>query len=424
MILSKTPESIVSDAEHDLRDTFAAIDEVALQNQRRVLDAFRHHRLSPEYFAERTGYGMDDAAREVLDRVFADIFGAEAAAVRLQIVSGTHALACALFGNLESGDRMVSLTGHPYDTMEKVIGLKGGERGSLLSIGVQYQEENLIPLLAQPALLTEKVRAAVAAPCRLAYIQKSCGYSTERRTLRNEDISLLCRQVKASNPDCLVLVDNCYGEFVEASEPTACGADLVAGSLIKNPGGGLAISGGYVAGRSHLVEAALNRLTAPGIGGHLGLTFNQNRLLFQGLFLAPTVVASAVKGAHLFARVFSNLGFEVFPSASETRGDIIQAIKFGERTRLVNFLKALQHFSPVDAHVMPEPALMPGYADQVVMAGGTFIEGSTIELSGDGPLRPPYAAFVQGGLTYAHVKIALIGVLELGRSEEYRYILG
>lgn len=417
-------DKLLAHAERELQPIFAQIDEVALVNQKRVLDAFRSHRLSPEYFAERTGYGMDDAAREVMDNVFADVFSAQAAAVRMQMVSGTHALACALFGNLSSGDRVVSLTGHPYDTMEKVIGLKGNEPGSLLSMGIAFTQEDLIPLLTDETALASRVTHAVSAPCRMAYIQKSCGYSTERRTLKNEDIALLCRLVKSANPECIILVDNCYGEFVEESEPIAHGADLVAGSLIKNPGGGLAISGGYLAGGRPFVNAALNRLTAPGIGGHLGLTFNQNRLLFQGLFLAPTVVASAVKGAHLFARVFGELGFEVFPSWSTSRGDIIQAIKFGERRPLVNFLKALQHFSPVDAHVKPEPAEMPGYEDPVVMAGGSFIEGSTIELSGDGPLRPPYAAFVQGGLTFAHVKIALAGVLELGRSEEYRFIPG
>lgn len=417
-------EKVIAHAERELQPIFAGIDEIALINQKRVLDAFRKHRLSPEYFAERTGYGMDDAARDVLDGVFADIFSAEAAAVRMQMVSGTHALACALFGNLSSGDRVVSLTGHPYDTMEKVIGLKGNEPGSLLSMGITFTQEDLIPLLNDAALLTKRITAAVQAPCRMAYIQKSCGYSTERPTLKNTDIALMVRLVKAANPNCIVMVDNCYGEFVEESEPVAHGVDIVAGSLIKNPGGGLAISGGYLAGGRPFVNAALNRLTAPGVGGHLGLMFNQNRLLFQGLFLAPTVVASAVKGAHLFARVFAELGFDVYPSWSDRRGDIIQAIKFGERRPLVNFLKALQHFSPVDAHVQPEPAEMPGYEDHVVMAGGSFIEGSTIELSGDGPLRPPYAAFVQGGLTFAHVKIALAGVLELGRSEEYRFLPG
>jgi cystathionine beta-lyase family protein involved in aluminum resistance len=424
MIKPNSTKKIIRAAESDLKDRFALVDEIAAQNQKRVLNAFRTHRLSPEYFAERTGYGMDDAAREVLDNVYAEVFAGEAAAVRMQMVSGTHALACALFGNLSSGDRLVVLTGHPYDTMEKVIGIRGNVAGSLIASGVRYSQIDLIGLLTDEPALKEAIAAAVKAPCRLVYIQKSCGYSIDRRTLRNEDIALICSLAKEANPECLVMVDNCYGEYVEQSEPLSHGADIVAGSLIKNPGGGLAISGGYVAGKQTLVDSAMNRLTAPGIGGHLGLSFNQNRLLFQGMFLAPSVVSSAIKGAHLFARVFAELGFEVFPQWNESRGDIIQAIKFGERQPLVNFLKALQHFSPVDAHVIPEPADMPGYEDKVVMAGGTFIEGSTIELSGDGPLRPPYAAFVQGGLTYLHVRIALEGLLELGHSVEYRFLPG
>ncbi len=424
VISIKSADQLISEAEFDLRDHFIRIDEIALANQRRVLNSFRANRLSPEYFAERTGYGMDDSARDVLDNVCAEVFGGAAAAVRMQMVSGTHALACALFGNLKGGDRMLSLTGHPYDTMEKVIGLKGNEPGSLLDMGVKYDQIDLIALIDDESALRQKMEESGVASARMAYIQKSCGYSTERRTLRNEDIGVISRLVKQANKDCVVLVDNCYGEYVESSEPLSHGADLVAGSLIKNPGGGLAITGGYVCGGKKFVDGALNRLTAPGIGGHLGLTFNQNRLLFQGMFLAPAVVANAVKGAHLFARVFSELGFEVFPCWNERRGDIIQAIKFGEPGALVNFLKAIQNFSPVDAHVRPEPADMPGYQDKVVMAGGTFIEGSTIELSADGPLRPPYAAFVQGGLTYLHVRLALEGALELGRSEEYRFIPG
>lgn len=420
----QSTENLLREAESDLRDIFASIDSISLENQRKVLKAFRSHRLSPEFFAEKTGYGMDDAGREVLDCIYAEVFGAEAAAVRMQMVSGTHALACAIFGNLKPGRHLVSLTGHPYDTMEKVIGIRGNESGSLTGSGMIYDQLDLIGDIDDEDQLRTKISALQSGERPLFYIQKSCGYSVERPTLLNWQIEKLIRTVKSIKSDCLVLVDNCYGEYVESTEPLSHGADLVAGSLIKNPGGGLAISGGYLCGRQDAVEAALNRLTAPGIGGHLGLNFNQNRLLFQGMFLAPAVVANAVKGAHLFARVFSELGFEVFPAWQQRRGDIIQAIKFGERTRLVNFLKALQSFSPVDAHVTPEAADMPGYEDQVIMAGGTFIEGSTIELSGDGPLRPPFTAFVQGGLNYQHVRLALEGLLELGRSEEYRFIFG
>jgi cystathionine beta-lyase family protein involved in aluminum resistance len=423
-LVESKEKQLVDSAEASLAPVYKRIDEIALKNQAKVLNAFRKHRLTEEYFAERTGYGMDDAARDFIDEAFATIFGAEAAAVRMQLVSGTHALACALFGNLMPGDRMVTLTGAPYDTLEKVIGYKVESSGSLKSLGVLYQECDLIALLDDEKAMRKTLQESVAAPTRMAYIQKSCGYSFTRRTLTSQDIEKICKLVHDLNPDCIVLVDNCYGEFVEEVEPTEVGADLIAGSLIKNPGGGLAISGGYIAGRARFVEAALNRLTAPGIGGHLGLTFNQNRLLLQGLFTAPAVVSNAVKAACLTAEVFKRIKFDVKPESHEIRGDIIQAIRFGDAPRLVNFLKAIQSFSPVNAHVVPEPATMPGYEDKVVMAGGTFIEGSTIEFSADGPLRPPYVAFVQGGLTYQHVKCALVGTLELGSTPEYLFLKG
>lgn len=411
-------------AEKELADCFAEIDDIALANQKKVLDAFRNHRLTAEYFAERTGYGMDDAGREAIDEIFAEVLGGEAAAVRLQMVSGTHALAAVLFGNLKSGERLAVLTGRPYDTMEKVIGLAGTEPGSLRDLGVDYIQTDLTALLHDESACLVELKKVLAAPTRIAYIQKSCGYSIDRPTLLNSQIGLLIKLIRSINPQLMVMVDNCYGELVEREEPLAFDADMIAGSLIKNPGGGLAIAGGYFAGKRRYLDAALNRLTAPGIGGHLGLSFNQNRLLLQGLFLAPSTVASAVKGAHLFAHVFREMGFEVSPASGQRRGDIIQAIKFGNREKLVNFLTALQQFSPVDAHVKPEPADMPGYSDQVVMAGGTFIEGSTIELSGDGPLRPPYVAFVQGGLTYSHVKLAILGLLDIGSKGEYKFLPG
>lgn len=381
-------------------------------NQRRVLDAFREHRLTEEFFAERTGYGMDDAGREAMDNIYAAAFQAEAAAVRMQIVSGTHALACALLGNLQPGQQVASVTGSPYDTMHKVIGTTTRAPGSLLGQGMLYVEDDCISPALSPSERRQRLQSLLAAPTRIAYIQKSCGYSFERRTLTVAEIGELCNEIRAIRSDCIIMVDNCYGEFVEEAEPTSVGADIMAGSLIKNPGGGLAISGGYIAGKREYVDAALNRLTAPGIGGHLGLTFNQNRLLMQGLFLAPTIVSNAVKGAMLIASVFSRLGYDVRPAASDLRGDIIQSIKFGEAQALIDFLKAIQFNSPVNAHVAPEPADMPGYDDKVVMAGGTFVEGSTIEFSADGPLRPPFVAFVQGGLSYFHVKCALQGALE------------
>ncbi len=406
---------LIQDTEDSLREAFAKIDAIAMHNQRKVLDAFREHRLTEEYFAERTGYGIDDPARAVLDGIFASVFGAEQAAVRMQMVSGTHALACALLGNLHAGQRMVSLTGAPYDTLKEVIGIEGDDkRGSLIGSGVKYVETEIA--FADKSEYAAKLANVGAAD--MFYLQKSCGYSFARKTMSCAQLGDVIAAVKTAYPNSIVMVDNCYGEFVEATEPTDHGADLIAGSLIKNPGGGLAITGGYVAGRSDLVEAALKRLTAPGIGGHLGITFNQTRLVLQGLFLAPSVVSQAVKGSLLAAGLMERLGFKVNPSSKDKRYDIIQAIELEKRDRLINFCRALQRWSPVNAHVSPEPTQMPGYQDEVVMAGGTFVEGSTIELSADGPLRPPFAVFLQGGLSYLHVKCALEGAIRLSRSGE------
>ncbi|MBU6451264.1 MAG: methionine gamma-lyase family protein [Cyanobacteria bacterium REEB67] len=426
---------LIARAEGRLKEAFERIDAIALVNQMRVLSAFKEHKLTEEFFAEHTGYGIDDAGREAMDRIFATVFGCQAAAVRMQMVSGTHAIACALFGNLGPGDRLVSLTGRPYDTLEEVIGIKeaaasattGGasaetnakKTGSLFSLGVSYVELDLDPQRQSEATIIEAIKAV--GPANLYHIQKSRGYSMVRRTLSNQDIGRLCTLLRQVYPQARVFVDNCYGEFVEDAEPTAHGANLIAGSLIKNPGGGLALTGAYVAGDSDMVEAALIRLTAPGIGGHLGVTFNQNRLVFQGLFLAPSVVAGAVKGAMLAAEVMAELGFKIDPAPLEQRFDIIQAIEFGDRQKLINFCRAIQSFSPVNAHVCPEPSGMPGYADQVIMAGGSFVEGATIELSCDGPLREPFAAYLQGGLSYLHVKSALLGALNLSESGEARF---
>lgn len=406
-------EQLIQSAEEDLAGEFKFVEAVAMINQRRVIDAFRTHRLCDEHFVEKTGYGRDDPAREAIDNIFATVFQAEAAAVRMQMVSGTHALACALFGNLRPGQRLACLTGSPYDTLEEVIGIAGHSHGSLLSLGVQYVQGQVQPLLDRPADLAETLIPLVSPPTAMVYIQKSCGYSFGRKALYNAEIATISKAVKAMNKDCLILVDNCYGEFVEPDEPISAGADLIAGSLIKNPGGGLAPTGGYVAGKRELVESALDRLTSPGIGGHLGLTHNQNRCVLQGLFQAPSVVAQAVKGAMLSAHLFSNAGFRVSPGPRERRADIIQAIELGSAERLIAFCRAIQQFSPVNSHVSPEPADMPGYQHKVVMAGGTFIEGATLELSADGPLREPYAVFLQGGLTYLHVKYVLEGVLRL-----------
>ncbi|MGD9681177.1 MAG: aminotransferase class I/II-fold pyridoxal phosphate-dependent enzyme [Candidatus Obscuribacterales bacterium] len=416
-------DDLISAAEERLAGRFKAVDGIALVNQERVLAAFRHHRLTEEYFAAHTGYGLDDAGREVLDNVFASVFGGEAACVRVQFVSGTHALACAILGNVEPGGRFVCLTGPPYDSLEEVLGIAGDEPGSLKRLGVEYIELDLDPLSQSETAMIESIeRVESAGPASVFYIQKSRGYSSSRRTFSGDDIAKLCQAVRKVNASGLVIVDNCYGEFVEDREPLSCGADLIAGSLIKNPGGGLAIAGGYIAGKRTAVEAALNRLTAPGVGGHMGLSFGENRLLFQGLFMAPFTVSQAVKGAMLIASVFEELGMRVSPGSLEERFDIIQQVEFGQAERLINFCKAVQRFSPVNAHVDPEPCRMPGYQDEVIMAGGTFVEGSTIELSADGPLRPPYSVFIQGGLSYQHVKCTLRGALTLSLSLELPFI--
>ncbi|HEY9683590.1 MAG TPA: methionine gamma-lyase family protein [Drouetiella sp.] len=410
--------ALIKSAEKKLRDAFEEIDEIALVNQKKVLDSFRAHRMTEEFFGERTGYGRNDPGRDAIDSVFAAVFESRAAAVRMQFVSGTHAIACALLGNLRAGDAILSLTGQPYDTLKEVIGLEGDESGNLMSLGVKYLEIDLDPAVETDDTLAEKIKKTAPAGRCMFYIQKSCGYSVERRSFTNSDIERLSRAARSIHQNCIIFVDNCYGEFVERNEPTAVGANLMAGSLIKNPGGGLAITGGYVAGDKVLVEKALNRLTSPGIGGHLGLTYNQNRLVLQGLFMAPAVVSNAVKGAKLFASVLAELGCEVKPDALSLRSDIIQAIKFSGPERLVNFCRAIQKGSPVNSHVTPEPWSMPGYQDPVIMAAGTFVEGATIELSADGPLRPPFAVFVQGGLTYLHVKCVLEEAITLSARGE------
>lgn len=415
-------DDLVVEAEQKLAPKFQEVDAISMINQERILKAFRDHRVSEEFFAEKTGYGLNDAGREAIDAIYADAFQTEAAAIRMQFVSGTHAIACALLGNLKPGDRLLTLSGAPYDTLEEVIGITGDAQGSLQSLGIAYEEGNVLPFIHTDSSLENELEILLETPTTMVHIQKSCGYSFERITLSNREIGKLVDRVHKIRPECIVFVDNCYGEFVEAAEPTALGADLIAGSLIKNPGGGLAITGGYIAGKQKLVDNALNRLTAPGIGGHLGLSFNQNRHILQGLFLAPSVVSQAVKGALLAAYLFEKLGLPVQPGPFDSRFDIIQAIKFGYQDGLINFCRALQRFSPVDAHVVPEPALLPGYEHEVVMAGGTFVSGSTIEFSADGPLRPPFAAYLQGGLSYLHVKCALKGALELAQSGELPFL--
>lgn len=397
-----TPQ-LVSEAEAELLQIFVGLDVQVKENLGRVLEAFRAERVGVHHFAGVSGYGHDDLGRETLDRLYARVFGAEAAAVRIQFVSGTHAIAAALFGVLRPGDELLAIAGAPYDTLEEVIGTRGEGQGSLKDFGVSYRE---LALTESGEVDWQALTTAIRPNTRLALIQRSCGYSW-RRSLSIDDIARIVALVKSQNPDTVCFVDNCYGEFIETREPTMVGADLMAGSLIKNPGGTIAPAGGYVAGRADLVEVAACRLTAPGIGSSGGATFDQNRLLFQGLFLAPQMVAEAMKGSHLIAWVCDRLGYPVQPDPWEPRRDVIQAVRLGSAEKLVAFCRAIQQHSPIGAYLDPVPAPMPGYESDLVMAGGTFIDGSTSEFSADGPLREPYTVFCQGGSHHAQVAIAL-----------------
>lgn len=401
---------IIKQAEKELKEQFEIIDEIRDYNQEKVLKAFIENKVAPEHFYTVSGYGHDDMGREVLDKVFADIFKAEKAIARIHFASGTHTLACVLFGNLRPNDKLLSVVGAPYDTMQEVIGTMGDDdtkEDSLIAHGVIYDE---VPLKDNDVDL-EGIEKAVDESVKMVLIQRSKGYST-RKSLTVDTIGKICEIVKKKNPNCICFVDNCYGEFVEDKEPIEVGADIIAGSLIKNPGGGIVEAGGYIAGKARYVDKSANRLTAPGIGSEGGAMFNQHRLIFQGLFMAPSVVSNAVKGAVLAAKVFDEIGFDSTPKYYEKRTDIIQNITFGSPEPLEQFCRTIQSLSPVNGYVTPIPEYIPGYEDQVIMAGGTFIEGSTIELSADGPMRSPYVAYMQGGLNYAHVKIALTKILD------------
>lgn len=374
-----------------------AIDKIAEHNTSKVLEIFRKHQVSDFHFRTTTGYGYDDAGREKLDNIWADICGTEAAIVRSQFVSGTHALATVLFGILRPGDELVSVTGAPYDTMQTVIGHPNLTSGSLREFGISYKEIEF----TDEGVDFNKLHTVISARTKMVLIQRSRGYSM-RKPLTIKDIEAICKKIKSINKNCICFVDNCYGEFVEILEPTAVGADIMAGSLIKNPGGGLAPTGGYIAGKRELVELAATRLTAPGIGSELGASLVDNRLLYQGIFLAPHIVAQALKGAVFSAAFFSLLGYKTTPAVDDPRSDIIQAIELGSPDKMVAFCIGLQKYSPVNAHFRPEPSLIPGYADPVVMAAGTFVQGASIELSADGPIRAPYIIYLQGGLTLEH----------------------
>ena len=406
--ISEKVKVLASQAQADLAAQFERIDAIAEENTQKVLAAFQKHRVAEAHFAGTTGYGYDDLGRDTLDLIYADLFHTEDALVRVQFVNGTHAITCALFGALKPGDILVSAVGAPYDTMLGVIGVVDKGPGSLKSYGIEYRQVELLDNRPDPVGLAEAVKDPRV---KAVLIQRSRGYAT-RASLSVAEIGALAKVVKDNNPGAAVLVDNCYGEFVETIEPTQVGADLVVGSLIKNPGGGLAPTGGYIAGRHDLIEGAAMRLTTPGIGKECGSTFGANRSLYQGLFLAPHTTAQAVKTAVFAARIMELLGYQVDPASDTVRHDIIQMVHFGSPEPLKKFCKGIQFGAPVDSYVTPEPWDMPGYDCQVIMAAGAFIQGASIELSCDAPMREPYTAYFQGGLTYESGKAGVMLAVE------------
>ncbi len=395
------------EVEASLKDRFEKLDEVAEYNQMKVLAAMQKHRVSAECFNGTTGYGYNDLGRDTLEEVYATCFKGEAALVRPQITCGTHALALALMSNVRPGDEILSPVGKPYDTLEEVIGIRPS-KGSLAEYGVTYAQ---VDLLANGGFDFDGIRNAINDRTKLVTIQRSKGYAS-RPTLSVERIGQLISFIKEVKPDVICMVDNCYGEFVEKREPLEVGADMIVGSLIKNPGGGLAPIGGYIVGKKECVENAAYRLTSPGLGKEVGASLGMMQSFFQGFFLAPTVVNAALKSAIFAANVFERLGFAVIPNGSASRHDIIQAVTFEKPEGLIAFCQGIQAAAPVDSYVTPEPWDMPGYDSQVIMAAGAFVQGSSIELSADGPLRPPYTAFFQGGLTWYHGKLGIMMALQ------------
>ncbi|WP_125140379.1 aminotransferase class I/II-fold pyridoxal phosphate-dependent enzyme [Clostridium transplantifaecale] len=396
-----------NEVESSLKERFEEIDQNAEYNQLKVIAAMQKNRVSDIHFAGTTGYGYNDLGRETLEQVYADIFHTEDALVRPQITCGTHALYTALAGNLRPGDELLSPVGKPYDTLEEVIGIRPSN-GSLKEYGITYRQVDLLP---DGSFDFDGIRAAIGEKTKLVTIQRSKGYAT-RPTLSVKRIGELIAFVKGIKPDLICMVDNCYGEFVERIEPSDVGADMVVGSLIKNPGGGLAPIGGYIAGTRECIEKAAYRLGSPGLGREVGASLGVNQSLFQGLFLAPTVVAGALKGAIFAANIYEKLGFPVVPNGTESRHDIIQAVTFGKPEGVIAFCQGIQAAAPVDSYVTPEPWDMPGYDSPVIMAAGAFIQGSSIELSADGPIKPPYSVFFQGGLTWYHAKLGILMSLQ------------
>lgn len=399
--------------EEELSQRFEIIDRIAEYNQLKVIYAMQKNRLAAEHFSASTGYGYDDAGRDTLEKVYADVFGAQSALVRPQITCGTHALTVALAANLRPGDELLSPVGKPYDTLQGVIGITKDEKGNsypgcLMEYGITYRQVDLLP---DGSFDYEGIRNAVCQRTKMVTIQRSKGYDS-RPTLSVEKIGELIAFIKQLKPDVICMVDNCYGEFVETTEPTQAGADLCVGSLIKNPGGGLAPIGGYIVGKEPYVEQCAFRLTAPGLGKEVGATLGMNQSFFQGLFMAPVVTAGALKGSIFAANIYERLGFPVIPNGSEPRYDIIQSVTLGTPQGLIAFCKGIQAAAPVDSYVTPEPWAMPGYSSDVIMAAGAFVQGSSIELSADGPLKEPYAVYFQGGLTWYHAKYGIMMSLQ------------
>lgn len=395
---------IVAEVDRQVQELYLRLEQVELANHHKVINAFQKARVSSHHLKGSTGYGYDDDGRETLEKVFARIFGTEDALVRGQIVSGTHAIALCLYGILNPGDLLLTVQGKPYDTLEQIIGIGENPAGSLTGMGVRYKQIELLP---DGTFDWASIELALKQPVKMVLVQRSCGYST-RPSLNMAGLQKLCRFIKSRQPETIIFVDNCYGEFVEDTEPPENGADIIAGSLIKNPGGGLAPTGGYVAGKRNLVELAANRLTAPGIGTDVGPTLGWQRLFFQGLYLAPHLVMEALRGAIWGALLYQKLGFVVLPSPNEPRTDIIQAIILKSPERLEAFCRAVQSASPVDSYVTPVPSSIPGYTHPVIMAAGTFIQGASLEFTADAPVREPFAVYYQGGLSHMYTKIALL----------------
>ncbi|WP_019152683.1 methionine gamma-lyase family protein [Robertmurraya massiliosenegalensis] len=396
-------EKVIREVEVQVQGIHKEIDERIDRNQFRVLSSFQNHRVSDSHFIPTTGYGYDDIGRDTLETIYAEVLGGEAGLVRPQIISGTHAISIALFGVLRPGEELLYITGKPYDTLEEIVGIRGSGVGSLKEYGISY---NSVPLTLEGDVDYPAIEVAMKENTKMIGIQRSKGYAN-RPSFTVKQIKEMIDFVKAINPNVVVFVDNCYGEFVEDLEPCHVGADLMAGSLIKNPGGGLAKTGGYIVGKEEWVEACSYRLTSPGIGREAGASLYSLQEMYQGFFMAPHIVGQALKGAILTAATLEKLGMNTNPKWNAPRTDLIQSVQFDDREKMVAFCQAIQFSSPINSHVTPYPSYMPGYEDDVIMAAGTFIQGASIELTADGPTRPPYVAYVQGGLTYSHVKMAI-----------------